>query len=170
MVIHNFGLKIFPDQYRWSRRYELKSSALSCESLIKNYYFYSYLRLTQCVYVINRFEEYDGVVVNSANISKPKDVLFKGRRFEWNLWRRFLMNEISSRTLQEFIFKYNRRKPILITILLNDSLATTARFSKITSFKLELFSLFSPYRIFYYHMKIHRQKFCKMFLYLKIKD
>ncbi|KAE9536784.1 hypothetical protein AGLY_006846 [Aphis glycines] len=52
-----------------------------------------------------RFEEYSGIVVNSAKIPKPKNVLFKGPRFEWNLWNRFLMNEISSYALQEFIFK-----------------------------------------------------------------
>ncbi|CAI6362863.1 unnamed protein product [Macrosiphum euphorbiae] len=65
-----------------------------------------------------RFEEYNGVEVNSAKIPNPKDVLFKGPRFEWNLWNRFLMNEISSYALQDFIFK---QRYILVTFLFNEN-------------------------------------------------
>ncbi|XP_050058485.1 uncharacterized protein LOC114127870 isoform X3 [Aphis gossypii] len=65
-----------------------------------------------------RFEEYSGIVVNSAKIPKPKNVLFKGPRFEWNLWNRFLMNEISSYALQEFIFK---QRYLLVTFLFNEN-------------------------------------------------
>ncbi|KAL4091175.1 hypothetical protein QTP88_025912 [Uroleucon formosanum] len=65
-----------------------------------------------------RFEEYNGVEVNSAKIPSPKDVLFKGPRFEWNLWNRFLMNEISSYALQDFIFK---QRYLLVTFLFNEN-------------------------------------------------
>lgn len=54
----------------------------------------------------NRLEEHDAVVVNSAKIPEPKDVLFKGPRYEWNLWQRFLLYEETSRTFQDFIFEY----------------------------------------------------------------
>ncbi|XP_029346402.1 uncharacterized protein LOC100575147 isoform X2 [Acyrthosiphon pisum] len=64
-----------------------------------------------------RFEEYNGVEVNSAKIPNPKDVLFKGPRFEWNLWNRFLMNEISSYALQDFIFK---QRYLLVTFVFNE--------------------------------------------------
>ncbi|XP_060876699.1 uncharacterized protein LOC132949705 [Metopolophium dirhodum] len=65
-----------------------------------------------------RFEEYNGVDVNSAKIPNPKDVLFKGPRFEWNLWNRFLLNEISSYALQDFIFK---QRYLLVTFVFNEN-------------------------------------------------
>lgn len=89
---------MFPDRYRWS---ELNSRAsLACVCVARCWKW-------NCLFY-NRFEEYNGVEVNSAKIPNPKDVLFKGPRFEWNLWNRFLMNEISSYALQDFIFKYRR--------------------------------------------------------------
>lgn len=60
----------------------------------------------ETIFSLNRFEEQDAVVVNSAKIPEPKDVMFKGPRYEWNLWQRFLLNEKSSQTFQDFIFKY----------------------------------------------------------------
>ncbi|VVC32793.1 Tetratricopeptide-like helical domain [Cinara cedri] len=53
-----------------------------------------------------RYEEYYGPVVNSAKIPEPKDVLYKGPRFEWNVWWRSLMSDESSRKFQDFIFKH----------------------------------------------------------------
>jgi len=98
---------MFPDRYRWSELNSRASLAYVCvaSEMLK-------IKLSLLYY---RFEEYNGVEVNSAKIPNPKDVLFKGPRFEWNLWNRFLLNEISSYALQDFIFKYRRDVFLIIT-------------------------------------------------------